>query len=346
MNIFDLYSGLLTSVIAHSSIWICSVHICVRKIATEFIFVKANAISSINLAGVKQLISYNSGSETSFSKLAAFIFIGVFIILVINLLINRRKQDSLISNLKEELKIAQDNIAKAKNKIIFQATTIKSLQRGGAELMQQNSISYSLFTEILQANLTTQSKLASDKKNEVILNVYLQNIVAIKKLEDNHYPLRIEYVSLEKIEAELKVSISPLEFNDRIQLEFTPNAIKSIKTDPYLLQLVLLNLLLNAFAHSEILEPVKIRIDNAAENQLKISVIDFGKGIPRKHQNSIFKKYFHLHNKSVYGMEPAGLGLYLCKLTLEKLEGKIVVDSKEGEGATFIVSLPIENKFA
>ncbi len=80
----------------------------------------------------------------------------------------------------------------------------------------------------------------------------------------------------------------------------------------------------------------KIIID---ENYCVITVIDNGIGFDNKYAEQIFGLFQRLHGKSEY--EGTGIGLAVCKKIVEKHGGMISADSKEGEGSTFYIKLPI-----
>ena len=69
-------------------------------------------------------------------------------------------------------------------------------------------------------------------------------------------------------------------------------------------------------------------------------VIDTGIGISKEAQGRLFQKY-HKENLRESIHSGLGLGLYICKLIIEKHNGRIWVNSEEGKGSTFSFSLPI-----
>lgn len=75
-------------------------------------------------------------------------------------------------------------------------------------------------------------------------------------------------------------------------------------------------------------------------------IADNGIGIPAEFHSRIFEMFKRLHNRSEY--TGSGIGLAICKKTIENLKGKISVESKENIGSTFKIELPIsilqENK--
>jgi len=75
-----------------------------------------------------------------------------------------------------------------------------------------------------------------------------------------------------------------------------------------------------------------------AEKNVKIKITDNGIGISGEHQEHIYKMFYRGTSQST----GSGIGLYIVKETLEKIEGKIIVRSTENEGTSFEIEIPNE----
>ena len=73
---------------------------------------------------------------------------------------------------------------------------------------------------------------------------------------------------------------------------------------------------------------------------VRFSVSDSGLGIPAGEQRRIFEKFYRLDPNMTRGIGGTGLGLYICRELVRRIDGRIWVDSREGEGSTFYVELP------
>ena len=109
-----------------------------------------------------------------------------------------------------------------------------------------------------------------------------------------------------------------------------------IESNKELLSSVWINLINNAikFTHDDGNITVELK---ANENEAIVKVIDDGIGINEKEYEHIFERFYQI-DKS-HKLEGNGLGLALVKRIIDKIKGKIVVRSVEGEGTEFIVTI-------
>ena len=122
-----------------------------------------------------------------------------------------------------------------------------------------------------------------------------------------------------------------------IKFEIDPEL--KIITDRSRLKVVLNNIMGNALKYSDPLKEEQL-ISIAANvdgNVLKILIEDNGIGIGAEHQPKIFDMFYRASEKS----RGSGLGLYIVKETLDKLNGKIEVRSALGQGSAFRLEIPL-----
>ncbi len=122
-----------------------------------------------------------------------------------------------------------------------------------------------------------------------------------------------------------------------------PAKIPSIKIDKNALSQAIYNLLDNAIKFSAEKKGVAVIVKREKE-YLVIKVKDDGIGIPRSEWDKIFEKFYQGKNAIKYSPRGTGLGLTLVRNTAEAHGGKISVESNEGQGSTFSLILPIDNK--
>ena len=112
-----------------------------------------------------------------------------------------------------------------------------------------------------------------------------------------------------------------------------------VRADPNQLRQVIRNLVDNAVKYSP--DGGEVRVAAAANGgSVRFSVSDNGLGIPANEQRRIFEKFYRLDPNMTRGIGGTGLGLYISSELVRRFDGRIWVDSREGEGSTFYVELP------
>jgi len=119
-----------------------------------------------------------------------------------------------------------------------------------------------------------------------------------------------------------------------------PETIPLIETDRGKLQQIILNLVNNAFQAIDNGCFLDIRADMAAPDQVRIAIHDSGCGISEEHLKKVFEPFFTTKKEG----QGTGLGLSITYGLVQKLHGDITVQSKTGEGTTFVVTLPVRIK--
>jgi two-component system, OmpR family, sensor histidine kinase VicK len=103
---------------------------------------------------------------------------------------------------------------------------------------------------------------------------------------------------------------------------------------------VLTNLIENALKYSPHDSPVRVRLEHLAD-EARISVQDYGIGIPRADQHLVFDRFHRARNVDDRRFAGMGLGLYIARSIVEQHGGRIWVDSTPEVGSTFFVALPV-----
>jgi signal transduction histidine kinase len=102
----------------------------------------------------------------------------------------------------------------------------------------------------------------------------------------------------------------------------------------------LINLIDNAVKYSPNGGRVKVAVE-ARDGGVRIAVRDEGIGIPALEQRRIFGKFYRVDPGLARGVGGTGLGLYICRELVRRMDGRLSVSSEEGKGSTFAVDLPV-----
>ena len=122
--------------------------------------------------------------------------------------------------------------------------------------------------------------------------------------------------------------------NIEITTETDPS-VDPIWSDPYKLRQVLINLITNAIHATGSGGKIAIKLEDTSEG-VCLTVSDTGQGIPKENLEKIFEPFFSTKPPG----EGTGLGLFVCRSIIEKLGGKLEVESQLGHGTSFCIRLP------
>jgi PAS domain S-box-containing protein len=131
-----------------------------------------------------------------------------------------------------------------------------------------------------------------------------------------------------------------LHLPDGVSLRLTADSAPTIVCDENKLRQVVANLVDNAIKYSPRGGEVEVRL-GAANGECVIEVRDHGLGIPGGERERIFEKFYRLDPEQTQGVGGSGLGLYICRELVERMSGRLTVDSEPGKGSRFSVTLPV-----
>lgn len=114
-----------------------------------------------------------------------------------------------------------------------------------------------------------------------------------------------------------------------------------VSVDESKIRQVLMNFIDNAIYYSPEKTTITVELTETKQ-QLSVKVIDHGIGVPLAEQEKLFEKFFRASNARMQRPDGTGVGLYLAKEVIDGHNGKIIFESKPGQGSTFGFSLPIK----
>jgi len=118
-----------------------------------------------------------------------------------------------------------------------------------------------------------------------------------------------------------------------------PDDLPFIRGDLEMVEQILENLVSNAIKYTLADGTVSVKLSQAAD-MIRIEVSDSGIGIPKADRLRLFTEFFRAENARVVEKTGTGLGLAIVKEFVDKLDGRILVESEEGMGTIFVVDLP------
>ena len=127
-----------------------------------------------------------------------------------------------------------------------------------------------------------------------------------------------------------------------ISLDLSADGSEPIRCDENKLRQVLVNLVDNAVKYSPGGGRVELRV-RSSNGSCLIEVADEGLGIPDDERERIFEKFYRLDPQQTQGVGGSGLGLYICRELVERMNGSLRVESEPGKGSRFTVDLPLRH---
>jgi len=170
----------------------------------------------------------------------------------------------------------------------------------------------------------------------------VNNFLSAGRLEDGSMQSSMERVSMGGKLMECLTSMKPM-FDDK-ELSYATDiqdGLPDIRGDREQLERVMYNLISNAVKFSPKGGKVKARLYGDGDGHILLEVTDSGRGVPEDDLPFVFDKYFR--GSGANGSAGTGLGLYITKSIVETHNGEIELDSRDGDGTTFRVRLPIDN---
>ena len=182
-------------------------------------------------------------------------------------------------------------------------------------------------------NLTDYVKLMGQKAKQ--LDHFISDVLSHSK--NIKMELKVEPVDFQNIIEQTFNHLSYLQGAEHIQRTISISG-KEFHSDPWRIGEIFRNLVSNAIKYRKLenaAPSITICIE-ADDNQCKIQFRDDGIGIDKVNLNKIFEMFYRASDQS----EGSGLGLYIVKNAVDKLGGKVTVESELEQGTLFKITLP------
>jgi signal transduction histidine kinase len=227
---------------------------------------------------------------------------------------SERRRDEFISTASHELKTP----------ITSQKVYGELLEQ---QIMKHDDLEYLPY--IQKMNIQTQK-----------LEKLITDLLELSRIQVGRLKLELQRFSIDELVNE---TLEDLGKTTNHKLIYKGGSGQEIEADRERIGQVLINLLSNAIKYSPHANKIIITSQSEAD-RVQISVKDFGIGIDPIYHEKVFERFFRVADDEEKTYPGMGIGLDFSRQVLDRHNGKIWVDSAKGKGATFYVSLPLNQQ--
>ena len=278
----------------------------------------------------------SSLSITQGSTQFANVHLGMSTMMFVSLLVGRVVSD---------LSTVEKNLTEEKLRVEFMNNELKQTNQELDRFVYSTSHDLSAPLKSIRG-LVTLSKMEPQNAQ-----LYLDKInTSVYRLEDfinevldysrtSRKTLALEEIDLKELIQEINSKFEFLEHSAKIEFSFQLNTF-TVTSDRFLLRVALSNLISNAIKYQKKINDHKpfVKFQSFEDKgNLIIEVIDNGEGIKPEYHDKLFNMFY----RGTLSSSGSGLGLYIAKEAMQKLDGKISMTSVWGEGSAFRIQLPL-----
>lgn len=172
------------------------------------------------------------------------------------------------------------------------------------------------------------------------MTAIINDLLTLVKLDQKEIPLNFAEANLDKMMEDIHKRLLPLASVKNIALQYQKNKEVTAEVDLMKLVLAVSNLVDNAIKYTPDNGSVTMTLDADHQNVF-ITVTDTGIGIPEEETNRIFDRFYRVDKTRDRETGGTGLGLSITHATIMMHNGSIKVISKEDEGTTMVVRIPL-----
>lgn len=218
-----------------------------------------------------------------------------------------------------------------------------------------SNVSHELKTPLTSMKVLAESLIGNQGVPEELYQEFLQDICKEIDRENDIITDLLDLVKMEKTDAEINISsvnineiletvlkrLKPIAESKNIELVFESFRPVIADVDELKFASVATNLVENAIKYNNTDGTVTASL-NSDHQYFYLKVIDSGIGISEEDQEHVFERFFRVDKARARQTGGTGLGLAITRDIVLKHHGSIKIHSKEGEGTTFIVRIPLK----
>lgn len=171
------------------------------------------------------------------------------------------------------------------------------------------------------------------------LSLLVDKVLKLSMFEKKEIDLKYEGVNLYALVQEVTASLKLQLEKYHATVTVTQEGGVNLQADKLHMVSVIFNLLDNALKYGKENPEILVQI-KGDENNVELRFTDNGIGIPDSYKDKIFEKFFRIPHGDTHNAKGYGLGLSYVAQVIKKHHGSIRVESVEGQGTAFIITLP------
>ena len=237
----------------------------------------------------------------------------------------------------------------------YMVLTLKERQVNRSQVNFVDSVTHELKSPIASLRLYLETlemrELDSQKRHEFYqvmdrelqrLDGLIEQLLQVASLDAIGQDANVQNVEIDNIIRECATATATryrLDFDSTFDLHLIPC---KINASPMVLQMILGNLLDNAYKYGDQPAKVEVTMERIKSNRVKIQFKDNGQGVPPEIRKRIFKLFYRAGDELHRRQKGTGIGLYIVHTLVRKLKGKIkVLGRTDQNGTIFQIELPV-----
>ena len=306
---------------------------------------------------------YAASSEIE-RELVFFSSVAIFVLILLVFLMSQLLIEPLNNTLQVVQKMSEGHLnARIKVKGFDEFSRLGSSFNDMAKKLEQvektreefvSNVSHELKTPLSSIKVLTESILLQENVPTEMYTEFLQDInseidrmtnivndlLNLVKLDQREIGLNFKQIDLNKLLEDILKRLNPLAEQKDILLSYDEIRKILLEADEMKLSLAISNLVENAIKYTPNKGSVKVIVDADHQNAF-IKISDTGIGINDEDQKKVFNRFYRVDKTRDRETGGTGLGLSITHSTILLHNGSIKILSKENEGATFVVRIPI-----
>lgn len=262
------------------------------------------------------------------SYLVAFVSLGIVLLLILNH-VRSLRYAIRATHLEEVGKMKDDFISMASHELKSPLGII----RGYVETLED-----SIRSKHLDDTLAEERQfLANISSSAERLNALVEDLLNVSRLEQDRLPIKSGPLPLQPLLDALASEFSMAAEKKGLELILHPYEDVTVMADADRVRQILINLLSNAVKYTP---KGKVEVSvKEKDGAVIVTVADTGLGISAENLKNLFAKFYRVKNDATKNISGTGLGLWISREIARRMEGDLTVESIEGVGSHFTLTL-------